>query len=209
MIDSIIEFLIKVDPIWIYLFLIFSTFTENVFPPWPGDTFIVFSGFLMYYKILNPTMTFFITTLGNFIGAYLMYFLGEKILEFAHKSHQKIKFNFLRRLLENIISEENKIKTEALFKKWGFWFVLVSRFSAGIRYFVSIIAGITKMNLFVFSFAFFLAILIWNSLLFLGGYLLADNWKKVLEWLKYYNFTIGLIIFLIIVLIIYIIYKKK
>ncbi|MFN3604490.1 MAG: DedA family protein [Leptonema sp. (in: bacteria)] len=181
----------------------FSTFTENVFPPWPGDTFIVFSGFLMYHQILNPIWVYFFTTIGNFLGAFLMYFLGETILEFAHRFHKKVKIEFLRNLLETMISEEQKIKTERIFEKWGFWFVLVSRFSAGIRYFVSIIAGITKMNLSIFSFAFFVAVLIWNTILLLGGYILAENWEKALEWLRVYNYTIGILILVVVIFLFY------
>ncbi len=209
MVEDLLNFLSALNPFWIYVFLIISTFIENVFPPWPGDTFIVFSGFLFYYKILDPFWTFFVTTIGNILGAYLMYFLGEKILQFAHKFHQKVRIQVLKNLLESLISEEQKQKTEILFRKWGFWFVVFSRFSAGIRYFVSIIAGITRMNIFVFTFAFFIAIVIWNGILFWAGYILADHWKKALEWLKIYNYTIGLFILLLLIFFIYYIYKKN
>lgn len=208
MTEKIINFILEFNPFWIYVFLFFSTFTENVFPPWPGDTFIIFSGFLLYHKILDPFWTFFVTTLGNFLGAYLMYFLGETILDLAHKFHQKIQIKVLKSLLEGITAEEQKQRTEILFRNWGFWFVVVSRFSAGIRYFVSIIAGITKMNLFLFSFAFFIAVIIWNGILFWAGYFLADNWKKALEWLKLYNYTIGTFLLLIVVFL-YILFIKE
>jgi membrane protein DedA with SNARE-associated domain len=204
--EFLLNFLQKIDPIWIHLFLIFSTFTENVFPPWPGDTFIVFAGFLMYHKVISPLTTYVSTTLGNFLGAYLMYFMGQKILEFAHFIHKKIKIKFLANLLESMISEEQMEKTQIWFNKWGFLFVVLSRFSAGIRYFVSIVAGITKMNFLLFSFGFLLGILIWNTLLFFGGYLLGENWKIILEWLKMYNILISIFI---IMIIFFIIYKKR
>ncbi|GIX43089.1 MAG: hypothetical protein KatS3mg129_2822 [Leptospiraceae bacterium] len=207
MLDAFLNYLQEIDPIWIHFFLIFSTFTENVFPPWPGDTFIVFAGFLIYHNIISPITTYISTAIGNFIGAYLMYFMGQKILNLAHKIHDQIKIKWISNLLEAMISEDQMKKTEKWFNKWGFLFVVLSRFSAGIRYFVSIIAGITKMNLFLFSFGFLIGILIWNSLLLAGGYLLGENWKKILEWLKMYNLVISLII--IIGILIFILYRKK
>jgi membrane protein DedA with SNARE-associated domain len=98
-------------------------------------------------------------------------------------------------------------KTEQWFDKWGFLFVVFSRFSAGIRYFVSIVAGITKMNLFLFSLGFLIGILIWNSLLLFGGYLLGENWKQILEWLRVYNIIITLLILLGIT--IFILYRRQ
>jgi membrane protein DedA with SNARE-associated domain len=132
--------------------------------------------------------------------------MGQKILEFAHFIHKKIKIKFLANLLESMISEEQMEKTQIWFNKWGFLFVVLSRFSAGIRYFVSIVAGITKMNFLLFSFGFLLGILIWNTLLFFGGYLLGENWKIILEWLKMYNILISIFI---IMIIFFIIYKKR
>jgi membrane protein DedA with SNARE-associated domain len=207
MLENILNYLLQIDPIWIHLFLVFSTFTENVFPPWPGDTFIVFAGFLMYHDILSPVATYISTTIGNFLGAYLMYFLGQKILQFAHSIHKKIHIKFLSNLLESMIADDQMKKTEQWFDKWGFLFVVFSRFSAGIRYFVSIVAGIIKMNIFLFSFSFLIGILIWNSLLLFGGYLLGENWKQILEWLRVYNIIITLLILLGIT--IFILYRRQ
>jgi len=207
MLENFLSYLQQIDPIWIHLFLILSTFTENVFPPWPGDTFIVFAGFLMYHNIISPISTFISTTIGNFLGAYLMYFLGQKILQFAHTIHKKIRIKFISNLLESMISDNQMKKTEQWFEKWGFLFVVFSRFSAGIRYFVSIVAGITKMNIFLFSFAFLIGLLVWNSLLLFGGYLLGENWKQILEWLRIYNIFITL--FIVLGITIFILYRKQ
>lgn len=203
MTEYLIDYIKNLNEFWIYLFLIFSTYTENVFPPWPGDTFIVFAGFLIYHDVLKPLETYLVTTIGNLLGAYTMYFLGEFILKLAHSVHKKLKIGWLSKILESMISDEQMKKAKYWFDKWGFLFVVLSRFSAGIRYFVSIIAGLTKMNFFIFSLAFFIGILIWNTLLFAGGYLLGENWSKILEWLKMYNIVIGVIILLIIIFVIY------
>ena len=41
--DSFIEALGQMDPLWAYGFLLLSAFLENVIPPVPGDTVVVFS----------------------------------------------------------------------------------------------------------------------------------------------------------------------
>ncbi len=209
-IENVIEKLEFVDPIWIHLFLMVSSFIETVFPPWPGDVFIVFSGVLMYYEVIKPLTGYISTLTGNIIGTILMYFLGNKIVAFAHQIHQKIKINFIKNLLESILDEKQKRRSERWIQKWGFWFVLISRFFAGVRYFVSIIAGITRMNFGLFFLSFSMGVILWNSVLFSGGFLLAENWKKFLEWLNVYNTLVGiLLIILSFIFMLYIHRKKK
>ncbi|MCS7204313.1 MAG: DedA family protein [Leptospiraceae bacterium] len=209
MVETIIQNLQNLNPLFIHLFLIASTFTENIFPVWPGDTFIVFAGFLIYHNVIDVFSTYLSTTIGNFIGAFTMYFFGKNILDFAHKTHSKIHTRFLRKALEDLISEKNLQTTQLWFQKWGFLFVAASRFFAGIRFFVSIFAGMMKLNLFYFSIAFFVGLLIWNSLLFAGGYILAENWRKVVEWIELYSYFITIFLISIIVFFIYIKMKLK
>ena len=38
-----------------------------------------------------------------------------------------------------------------------------------------------------FGVVFTLGVLIWNTLLLVGGYLLGDNWERIMEWLRVYN----------------------
>ena len=84
-----------------------------------------------------------VTLAGNMAGAYIMYFAGEGILALARKYHARISWAWARNQVEELTSPESMDRTAKWFRKWGLWFVLFSRFSAGIRFFVSIIAIMT------------------------------------------------------------------
>lgn len=183
-------------------FLFFSTFIENVFPPYPGDTVVVFGGYLLGAGKISAISVASSIYLGNITSAALMYYAGDKVLAFFRKY---ARFSWAKEML----NKHNLHKTEAWFKKYGFVAVLFSRFSAGIRFFVAIVAGMFNMNIVLFLLAFSAATVIWNSLLVYGGYVLGGNWQKVLDMLRVYNIAIVGLIGLGITIFIFIRLKKK
>jgi membrane protein DedA with SNARE-associated domain len=176
--------------IWIFFF--FSNLLENVFPPWPGDTVTVFGGFLVANEDgLNPTSfgimalassTFF----GNLAGAYLMLRFGHRFLNFIRRN----KFPGT----SSLIDDESIHRTFGWFKRNAILVVLISRFSAGIRFFVAIVAGMVGMNRYLFFSLFSIAVTLWCGLLIGGGYMLGSNWETVLEILNVYNRVILVLI---------------
>ncbi|WP_407658876.1 DedA family protein [Leptospira soteropolitanensis] len=201
--DSFLGRILELPPLVLWVFFCFSNFLENVFPPWPGDTVTVFSGFLSSSQ--DSPLSFFsvvlATYLGNLLGALVMYYFGERILQFLKRS----RFPFLSALYQ----EENLQKTLVWFRKHEMIVVLLSRFSAGIRFFVSIVAGMSKMNIIKFVLLYSLAISIWCGLLLLGGSLLGSNWNQIVVMLSYYNRVIGLVILCFILYFLYQIKKKR
>ncbi|HBS04147.1 MAG TPA: DedA family protein [Leptospiraceae bacterium] len=189
-VEEMIAYVLTLPTVGMYWFLFVSTIIENLFPPWPGDTMIVLAGFLMAHDAVDPLELSLVTLAGNMVGAYIMYFAGEGLLALARKYHARIKWAWARNQVEELISEESMQRTAHWFRKWGLWFVLLSRFSAGIRFFVSIVAGISRTNFLLFSVAFAVGVLIWNSLLIYGGYALGENWRQILDWLRVYNIVV-------------------
>ncbi len=181
---------------YIYLFLAFSAFVENVFPPWPGDTTTVVGGFLAYQGLVELPLCMLAVLSGNLGGALIMYFFGEKILLFLIILERKMeKPRFLKSMVAKLVSKRQLRRSRYWFRKWGILFILFSRFSAGVRFFVSAIAGIFRMNLALFLASFSLAVLLWNSLLLWGGYKLGENWRQIEEWLRLYNAIVILLLF--------------
>ena len=193
--ETFILWLKDLPPAGVYLFMAVSSIIENIFPPWPGDTVTVFGGFLAANGVISPVICFIFILAGNLIGANIMYFAGNKILFQARKLHAGIKGDgIFKKMLFELTEDEKLRKTHVWFEKWGVLFVLVSRFSAGIRFFVSIIAGISGMNYLVFSVCFSIGVFFWNVLLLGGGYLLGHEWHRALEWLRVYNMLVIVII---------------
>jgi membrane protein DedA with SNARE-associated domain len=107
MTDQILEFVDTLPAPAVYAFLIFSTMFENIFPPWPGDTIVVFTGFIA----ARGTVTLFGLTvaglIGNLLGAYLMYFAGEGLLAHARALHDRTENQWLKKQLDSLVSEQS------------------------------------------------------------------------------------------------------
>lgn len=195
--------ILGLPPLVLWVFFCFSNFLENIFPPWPGDTITVFSGFISSTQ--NAPISFYsvvlATFLGNLLGALVMYYFGERFLLFLKRT--KIPF------LSSLYHEENLRKTLVWFRKYEIVVVLVSRFSAGIRFFVSIVAGMSKMNIIKFVVLYSIAISMWCGMLLFGGSFLGTNWNQIIVILSYYNQTIGLILLFLILYFLYQMLKKR
>ncbi|GBF49242.1 SNARE-like domain protein [Leptospira ryugenii] len=191
-------------PIWaLLLFFAFSNFFENVFPPWPGDTFVVFSGFLVS-KLDAPFYVWQLllaTLLGNWVGALTMFFFGKQILDWMKVS----RFPWLR----NVYEEDNFHKTIAWFKSYSVLLIILSRFSAGIRFFVAIIAGMSQMRPISFLFYYTIAISLWCGLLIYAGYFLGDRWDQIIVSLSIYNRIVSIFIIFIVLLFLGIYFSRK
>lgn len=183
------------------IFIGFSAFVENVFPPYPGDTVIVFGGYLLAKGYIRFLELFLAIYLGNILGASLMYYFGEHVLEIIKKvSRGKFLADF----------DETKLdKTKIWFSRYGIWAVVFSRFSAGIRFFVAIVAGLVRMPFGGFLFAFIVSTTLWNSLLVYGGYILGENWEKMLEILRLYNLVVLAILAVALAIWVFLRYRKK
>ena len=201
--DAMINEILGLPPLVLWVFFCFSNFLENIFPPWPGDTITVFSGFISSTQ--NAPISFssvvLATFLGNLLGALVMYYFGERFLLFLKRT--KIPF------LSSLYHEENLRKTLVWFRKYEIVVVLVSRFSAGIRFFVSIVAGMSKMNIIKFVVLYSIAISMWCGMLLFGGSFLGTNWNQIVVILSYYNQTIGLILLFLILYFLYQMLKKR
>ncbi len=195
-------------PAWaLYVFLAFSALVENLFPPWPGDTMTVLGGVLAAQGRGNIYLCFLSVFLGNIAGACFMYWAGRPMILFLQKVyHAKGKAHvFWGFLLRPLCESEELEKTKERFRKWGLLFVLFSRFSAGIRFFVSIIAGMTSLPFLSFLLAFSAGLFLWNVPLLWGGLVLGANWTQFISWLKLYN---GLVLALLLCLGAFVIYWK-
>lgn len=190
MFEQFLQFIAGLDSYWIFLFVFLSALIENIFPPYPGDTAIAFSGYLAGKGVASLLSVALASYLGALTGAVLMYFLGEKFLLFLRKY-------FGRYAWTDFLKEENLQKSHKWMEKYGVWIVIFSRFSAGIRFFVAIVAGIIRMNFLLFILAFSLATVLWNFILIFFSYRVGENWQKVIDFLRLYNYAIMTILILL------------
>ncbi|TAL67924.1 MAG: DedA family protein [Bacteroidetes bacterium] len=179
MLEPIVTFLSSVPWYWVLLVALFITALENIFPPAPCDTVLVFTGTLVGLNAVGFIPLVLIATLGSTIGFAIMFKLGEILGVRLVKSP---KFTF--------INEESMKKPELWLKKWGYYVIVANRFLSGTRAIISFLAGMYKMR---FDWTILLSAvsaLFWNAILIYSGYLLGENWRQA----EYYMTLYGRII---------------
>lgn len=124
--------LIQPFPYWgIFLLLIFGTLGL----PFPEDTTLILSGFLMVQNIIQSFPALFIIYPTLLMTDFLLYWMGKR---------------YGRRVVEHkifhrILSLNRLLKLEGKFRKWGIWVILVGRHLLGVRAQIFLVAGVMRM----------------------------------------------------------------
>lgn len=177
-----------------YFGITFLIALENLIPPIPSEVILSFSGFISKSTSLNLFLIIIFATIGSLIGAivlyYLAYFIGLNLLNF--------KFFKLCGL-----KKEDTEKSMKHFQKNGYKSIFFGRFIPIIRSFISIPAGLSKMDIRLFLLLTWIGSFIWNTIFVIAGFILQDNWDTLANFFDKYSFFIFLI-----VIILYIIIKR-
>lgn len=187
--DWSVEFLSIVPWYAILPFAFLITFVENLFPPSPSDSILLFMGTLVVLGKVDFTSLLLFATLGSTAGFVLMYYFGYKFgIRFLNSESNRFKF----------ITKESMEKPEKWFKKYGYYVIIANRFIAGTRAVISFFAGMSKLNLKVTTILSAVSALVWNFILIYLGVIFADNLDAVRDGMQSY----GRIVFPIILIII-------
>jgi membrane protein DedA with SNARE-associated domain len=173
---------------------------ENIVPPIPSEVIMPLAGFAVTQGQLKFIYVVLAGTLGSVLGATPWYFLGKS---WGLKRTKKIADRYGKWLT---ISGEDVEKAKVWFDKRGYVATAIGRLVPGIRTYISIPAGISKMPLIPFLLYSTAGSLIWVSLITYAGYLLGENYEQVGVYLKPFS-TVILII--IIALSLYWIIKRR
>lgn len=194
--EGIREFFETLEGGWGYLFLFVSCLGENLFPPLPGDTFMVLGAFLVGRGQLAFLPAYIAATAGSLLGFMVLFIVGRFF-----------GARFLRRT-PRLFSAERIVRVEAWFARYGYGVIAFNRFLSGFRGVVSIVAGLTGLDpkrTFVLA---AVSCCIWNALLMSAGVLIGDHWEHILD--QYQRIAFGLIAILLAGLWIrYVIRRRK
>ena len=199
MLETVLNYLQTVDPVWIFLIVIFFAFIENLFPPSPSDVVVIVGASLLTSSIWGFLPIVLLTSLSSALGFMVMYFLGRYLGE---RMVKKGNLPF--------ISLSALAKSEEWFGRYGYWFIAANRFLPGTRSAISFTSGVLETRRrWTFVCALFSALL-WNALLIYCGMLLGENVARIDQHLSAY----GHIVFLVtaaaaLVLLIRWVVKKK
>ena len=163
-----------------YLFLLISAIVENVFPPFPGDTMMVFGGYLVGRGALDFWSVVGVTFAGHILGFMALVFVGRTLGRAA-----LIRLHWGRRADAYIDRAERHAQ------RHGMVLITVNRFLPGVRSVISIVAGLLRMPVWQVALTATLSIATWNYLLVWSGRHIGENWERVIELLNQYNIIIG------------------
>jgi len=178
-----IQALSQWNPAWAYGFLLLSAVLENLIPPVPGDTVVVFSAYLVGRGVLALWPVYLATCAGGTIGFLGMYYLGYK--------HGRAFFTGRK---GRVFSQESMAQAEQWLARYGETLILVNRFMSGIRSVIAVSAGIGGMSWRKVAVYGFISMVVWNGLLLYAGLLVGQNWEGVVKVLEQYNRFFGLIL---------------
>lgn len=177
-----------------YFGITFLIALENLIPPIPSEVILSFSGFISKSTDLSLFLIIIFATIGSLIGAivlyYLAYFIGLNLLNF-----KVFKLCGLKK--------EDTEKSMKHFQKNGYKSIFFGRFIPIIRSFISIPAGLSKMDIRLFLLLTWIGSFIWNTIFVIAGFILQDNWDTLANFFDKYSFFIFLI-----AIILYIIIKR-
>ncbi len=175
MLTNIINFIVETVGSLGYTGIFIMMFLESSFFPFPSEVVMIPAGYLAYKGEMNIYLVVLFGILGSLAGALFNYY-------FAIKLGRAFLMRYGKFIL---ISEETIEKMEEFFKKHGHISTFSGRLIPVVRQYISLPAGLARMNLFVFSLYTSLGAGIWVAILAVLGYYLGDNEGLIKEYLRY------------------------
>jgi len=185
--ESLFNF-VEQSPAWlIFLTVFLASYIENIFPPIPGDTILIFGAYLVGRGDLSFSMAMVTTLMGSVLGFLTLYMVGYKYGRGFMYSKQQTWF-----------SPKSLQRVEVLFEKWGYGVVLINRFLAGLRSVVGLFSGVGKLNIWKVIIFSTISSLLWNGTLIWLGSTIGENWEQIGVYLKRYNTVVSIVIVVIV-----------
>ena len=181
-----------------YLGIFIFMAIESSFIPFPSEIIMPPAGYLSSVDKMNLYVAIIVGSLGSLFGALINYYLSMKLGK-----------PFIIKYGKYFLLSKQKLEwIEQYFAIHGEITTFIGRLLPGVRQYISIPAGLAKMNLYKFCIYTFLGAFIWVAILALVGYYIGMNLVRIKE--KINIITIFLLPVLIFIVITYIyIYKRK
>ena len=168
MLSDFINFIVQTVGEWGYAGIFLMMFLESSFFPFPSEVAMIPAGYLAHQGQMSLVLAWCAGTAGSLAGAvfnyYLCYFFGrELVLKYGkYVGITKVKMR----------------KFEAFFKRHGEISTFNCRLIPGIRQYISLPAGLARMNIFKFCLYTALGAGIWVAVLLAVGWYLGKNYDK-------------------------------
>ena len=177
--------------------VVFLMAVESAAIPFPSEIIMPLAGwFLVKDRGLGFEVLFlaaFYGALGNTLGSLVAYYAGAwGGRPFLHRYGRFV-----------FISHKELDWADRWFARYGERAVFVSRLLPVIRTFISVPAGVARMNVWRFTVLTFVGSYPWSLGLAWGGFALGENWEKLSDWFRPVSIPIAVALVLLVAYFVY------
>jgi membrane protein DedA with SNARE-associated domain len=196
--DTVFQLLSQFFASYGYWVVFFGVMLENSGLPVPGETILLFSGFLAFHGQLSLNRAIFTAIAGATLGDSLGYLVGNW-------GGTALINRFRGRFL---LSAKHFDRAQGMILRFGHWAVFVARFITGVRVLAGPLAGAFLMPYPRFLLANFSGAVVWAFTIGWVGYLFGSSWQRLLHLFKQVDTAILLAVVLA-ALIVWLVYHRK
>lgn len=157
---------------------------ESALIPIPSEVTMPFAGFLAGRGVMDFWTVVTVGAFANLAGSLLAYWLGY----LKGEEWTKVAIRKWGKWL--LIKESEFDRAKEWFHNYGQWVTFGSRLLPVVRTFISLPAGIARMNLPLFSALTFIGSFIWSTFLTYLGLKLGQNWVAIEPYFRRFQFLI-------------------
>lgn len=187
-INEYLDLLFAYGPVWVYVVVFSACFVENLFPPFPGDTFILAGGGLVAVGRLDLALCLLSVISGGLCSVMLLYVFGRKYGR-----------SFFIRKDYRYFSASDIYRMESGFRRWGVLLLVFSRFVVGARSALALVAGIGRypvLGMFIYS---LISYFLFTGLVMYIALVLVENIEAVAGYFRTYELVIWPILIVLVV----------
>ncbi len=161
--------------------VVFLMAVESACIPFPSEIIMPLAGWFLVDSTGELFIAGFFGALGNLLGSLVAYYAGL----WGGRP-------FLLRYGRWVLITPREIDlADRWFSRYGEITVFASRLLPVVRTFISLPAGIARMNVWRFSILTFIGAYLWSLALAWAGYLLGENWEDISNYLRPVSIPIG------------------
>ena len=197
MITDIITWIVSTVSSLGYLGIFILMLIESSFIPFPSEVIMIPAGYLASKGEMNMLVVIGCGILGSLFGALINYYLAIRLGRPLLLQYGKYV----------MFKEHHLLQMESFFARHGHISTFTGRLIPMIRQYISIPAGLARMNLSIFCFYTSLGAGIWVIILSLLGYFIGENEMLIKEYLR--DIIIALVLGCAIGIAIYWFYQRR
>jgi membrane protein DedA with SNARE-associated domain len=166
------------------------TMAETVVPPIPSEVILPLAGYLAKQGSLSLVLVFITSTLGAYLGALMLYWLGARLgLERSIRGLSRLP----------LVDREDFDNAAGWFRRHGRSSVFFGRLLPGVRSLISLPAGASSMHLGTFSVFTLAGSGLWNGALIGLGFLLGTQYRLIEQYSRFLNYAVYVALGLMVV----------